>query len=254
MSGADEIFFRYSYDDQRGKPSAPNLSMDEIDTLFGPKAYAANQLPAPDWVRQHKIPGEVTSAVSIHQTGGDSSNRELRVEGRSGGRIGYWHKPVDPDASWSFEATDAGLTADLLDNRPGDHSDETLAAPSGIDYGYADPAQWTLDTTDFDYAASPAPLRLCAGGACVDLRLHLVDGLRLLRAADGLTGAPREYLAAIEVPQSVLDELPGQPPALAAAIQTLTGTARFREFKATATLGVLTLQLPGGPIVLRRTR
>ncbi|MEV0465507.1 hypothetical protein AB0I30_10250 [Nocardia tengchongensis] len=96
-------------------------------------------------MRQPKIPGEITSAVSIHQTGGDSSDRELRVEGRSGGRTGYWHKPVDPDASSSFKATGAGLTADLLDNRPGDDSDETLAAPSGIDYGYADPAQrWPL--------------------------------------------------------------------------------------------------------------
>lgn len=254
MSGADNVFFRYSYLNQRGKPSAPNLSLAEIDNLFGPKSYAANQLPAPEWVRQPKIPGEITSAVSIHQTGGDSPDRELRVEGRSGGRTGYWHKPVDPDASWSFEATGAALSGEPLDNRPGDHSDETLAAPSGMDYGYTDPAQWSVSTTDFDYAASPAPLRVCAGDACVELRLHLIDSLRLLRAADGLTATPREYLAAIEVPQAVLDGLAGQPPGLAAAVQTLTGTTGLREFKATATLGELTLQLPGGPLVLRRTR
>ncbi|MEC3952530.1 hypothetical protein VMT65_05755 [Nocardia sp. CDC153] len=253
ISGADNVFFRYSYGDQRGKPVAPNVNMAVLDNLVGPHDYAAYQLPAPDWVRQPKIPGEITSAISIHQTGGDTADRELRVEGRSGGRNGYWHKPIDPAASWRFEATDTDLTADTIDNPAGDHSDETLAPPSGIDYTYTDPAQWTLRVNDFDYAASPAPLTLCAGDDCVDLRLRLVDSLRTFRAADGLTGTPREYLGAIEVPQEVLDALPGKPTALATAIGTLTGTTTLRELEASATLGDLTLQLPTGPLVLRRT-
>src|SRR5207249_2829362 len=106
----------------------------------------------------------------IHQTGGDTTDRELRVQGRDGGRNGYWHKPIDPGAGWDFEPTGAPLSADLLDNPSGDHSDDTLAAPSGIDYAYADPARWTLQVSDFDYAASPVPLRLCVENTCVDLQ------------------------------------------------------------------------------------
>jgi hypothetical protein len=44
-SGPDSIFFRYSWDDQSDKPSAPNLVVETLD-----RSTAAIQLPAPDWV------------------------------------------------------------------------------------------------------------------------------------------------------------------------------------------------------------
>ncbi|MVU76859.1 hypothetical protein GPX89_06310 [Nocardia sp. ET3-3] len=44
------------------------------------------------------------------------------------------------------------------------------------------------------------------------------------------------------------------PESARSAHRTLTGTATLRELEVTATVGELTLQLPDGPIVLRRTR
>ncbi|WP_278265886.1 hypothetical protein [Nocardia sp. AG03] len=77
ISGADKVFFRYSYDDQRGLPEAPDMLAERIDAR-----YAAIQLPAPGWVRQPKIPGEITDRLSIHRTGpgSDATPGGLRAE------------------------------------------------------------------------------------------------------------------------------------------------------------------------------
>src|SRR6185436_15591145 len=68
MSGADSVFLKYSYEDQRGKPSP------------------AIQLPPVDWIRQPRIRGRVRDAISIHKTGPGSNSRVLRVAGNGG----YW--------------------------------------------------------------------------------------------------------------------------------------------------------------------
>lgn len=99
ISGADTVFFRYSYEDQRGLPEAPDMLAERVDGR-----YAAIQLPAPDWVRQPKVPGEITDRISVHKTGPGSTARELRVEGRSDGRTGYWTKRLT-DESWAFVPT-----------------------------------------------------------------------------------------------------------------------------------------------------
>ncbi|MFC9996658.1 hypothetical protein [Nocardia sp. NPDC127526] len=133
----------------------------------------------------------------------------------------------------------------------GDYTAETLAAPTGLNYAYTDPSGWTLETRDFDYAASPAPLRLCAENACLDLNLELVDGLRSFRTPDGLT-APRTYTGAITILQETLDSLATAPAPLVRAIRLLTDTTPLREITATASLGDLTIHLPTGPLALRR--
>ncbi|MDJ0106803.1 hypothetical protein QM646_10325, partial [Rhodococcus erythropolis] len=102
-SGSDSIFFRYSWEDQSDKPSAPNLVAETLD-----RSTAAIQLPAPDWVHQPKIPGEVTSAISVHSLGPGPNRRELRVEGRRGAESGFWHKDLVGDA-WEFTPTGASL-------------------------------------------------------------------------------------------------------------------------------------------------
>lgn len=90
ISGADKVFFRYSYEDQRDLPEAPDMLSERIDPR-----YAAIQLPAPDWVAQPKVPGEITDRISVHRTGPGSTARELRVEGGDGGRTGLWRKAFD---------------------------------------------------------------------------------------------------------------------------------------------------------------
>src|ERR1700754_2744719 len=64
ISGHDPVFFQYAYDNQRGRGDGAPI-----------------QLPAEPWKRQPKIPGTITSQISIHKVGRDSVHRILRVEG-----------------------------------------------------------------------------------------------------------------------------------------------------------------------------
>ncbi|MFE6860172.1 hypothetical protein [Nocardia sp. NPDC057668] len=252
ISGADTVFFSYSYEDQTAHDSAPNnfegefARFQQLRPFFA--QYANIQLPPPGWIRQPKIPGDITAAISIHQTGGRSFQRELRVEGRDGGRTGYWHKPIDPAAGWEFTATDRELVAETLDNRPADMSAATLAPPSGLDYGYRDPAGWTLTTRDFDYAADQVPLRLCAAdGACADLTAHLASTPRLSWQPEGLSETPREYHGFVVIDQDEWDALDGRSPRLRSLVQEFTGTGRFRNALMSATASALRLHTDEGP-------
>ena len=82
LSGHDEFFLKYSYDDQRGKGDSAPI-----------------QLPPAPWVMQPKIPGKITSAISVEKTGVDAVHRILRVEGRRGTHTGYWERDVASPAA-----------------------------------------------------------------------------------------------------------------------------------------------------------
>ncbi|MEU2043370.1 hypothetical protein [Nocardia niwae] len=206
ISGADKVFFRYSYHDQRGLPEAPDMLAERTDDR-----YAAIQLPAPDWVRQPKIPGLITDRISIHKTGPGSSARELRVEGRVGGRNGFWTKQLI-DESWRFVPTDHPLVGRVLENSPADRSLDTLAAPSPYDYKSVSTQGWSAQVRAFDAAVTPTPLRIEFGdGATLDLILHTVDGLRQTPQLPGISGQPRHFDGTIEVPSQLLGDLDAQP-------------------------------------------
>ncbi|MEU8895644.1 hypothetical protein AB0C65_07290 [Nocardia sp. NPDC048505] len=251
ISGADTVFFTYSYEDQSAVDSAPTNFEGEFArfAFLRPffREYADIQLPPPDWVPQPKIPGEITSTLSIHQTGGDSFDRELRVEGRDGDRTGFWHKPIDPNAEWAFTATDVAYTGEVLDNRPADMTQATLAPPTGVDFTYRDPAGWTLTTRDFDYAADRVPVRLCAAdGACVDLTLYLASSPRLGWQPEGLSETARDYHGFVVVAQGEWDALDRRSPRLRPIVEQFTGTGRFRNAIVSATTTHLRLHTDEG--------
>ncbi|MFD6221113.1 hypothetical protein [Nocardia asteroides] len=202
-------------------------------------------------MRQPKVPGEITSTISIHTTGGRSEQRELRVEGRDGGRTGFWHKPVDT-GDWSFTADDRPLSADLLDNRPGDTSALTMVGPTGVHYDYRDPAGWSLRLRDYDYADDVMPMRLCAAdGACADLSLFLAGTPRFGWQPEGLSDTPRTYHGLLQVPESEWNAL---SPALRAVAEGLTGPDRAANVMATSNTAEFTLRTTEGfQAVLRRS-
>src|SRR5699024_2233366 len=108
IAGANHIPGRYTWQEQGDLPAAPN----QLAERFDPQ-YAAISLPAPDWVHQPKIPGEITSRISISVSGPAVEDRELRVEGRNDGATGYWHKGLS-DSEWAFTATGSPLGAPVL--------------------------------------------------------------------------------------------------------------------------------------------
>ncbi|MEV6064392.1 hypothetical protein AB0L62_30720 [Nocardia asteroides] len=222
ISGADTVFFRYSYQDQRGLPEAPDMLAERVDSR-----YAAIQLPAPDWVAQPKVPGEITDRLSIHRTGPGSAARELRVEGRDGGRTGFWRKSLT-DPAWTFVATGQPLTGAALENSPADRSQDTLGPVSPYDYRGTAPQGWTATIRAFDPAASPTALRVeFPDGATVDLVLHTVDGLRQTPQQPGLTAQPRVFDGTVEVPARLLDTLDAQPVAVRDFVRNTLGGNRF---------------------------
>lgn len=185
ISGMDPVFFRYSYDDQRGRG-----------------AGAPIQLPAEPWRRQPKVPGEITDAISVHKVGTGGEHRILRVEGRRDGRTGYWERDTaDPAAApWRFHVTGLPLRGRPLDNPPGDSSTRDL--------GPSEDERWTMrgpgveaTLEDFNVYCSPATLRIREGGHQRTVTLHHLDGLRQQVRGRGIDDTPREQFGAIEGPR-----------------------------------------------------
>ena len=170
ISGHDPVFFQYSYEDQRGKGDGSPI-----------------QLPAERWTEQPKIPGKITSAISIHKVEAGSIHRILRVEGKRRGATGYWERDVaDARAKgWAFHRTGLPLTAKRLRNPRRDTSKRRLGRSENRRYG---------DLLNFNVYCSPARIRKDGRR----LKLHHVDGLRQQARGRGLDDAPRTQYGAVE--------------------------------------------------------
>jgi hypothetical protein len=188
ISGHDPVFFSYSYEDQRGKGDGAPI-----------------QLPPARWVRHPKIPGRITSAISIHKVGTAAVHRTMRVEGLDGaGRTGYWEKDVT-ERAWKFHRTDRPLAARRLNNPRGNTSKRGLGKPEDRRYRL-NTADLRAELTNFNVYCSPARLRIRPKGArkSLQLVLHNVDGLRQQPRGRGLDDVPREQYGQIEVPPKLL--------------------------------------------------
>ena len=191
ISGHDPLFFSYSYEDQRGKGDGAPI-----------------QLPAAGWVRQPKIPGRITSAISIHKVGTAAVHRTLRVEGLDAQRhTGYWEKDVTERAAsaWRFHRTDRPLSAKRLHNPRADTSKRGLGRPEDRRY-VLKAADFRAELANFNAYCTPAKLRIRPKGArkWLGLILHNVDALRQQPRARGLDGTPREQYGQVEVPARLL--------------------------------------------------
>jgi len=240
-AGSDSVFFRYSWDSQDGKPTAPNLFAEYLN-----RDYAAIRLPAQDWVRQPKIPGEITSAISVHSTGVGPGARELRVAGRSDGSTGFWHKDLNAPV-WEFTATGADLPGTPLENSSQDRSAETLAPPApwnlsaslpardtlvdgqflldvGLPYSVVDPrlldqaglqagpSGYRLSIDHFDPVATTRDATVTApDGTRIPVIVHTADGLRFAPRGAGLDSQPRHLVGAVEIPQDAFDSRGADP-------------------------------------------
>jgi hypothetical protein len=228
ISGSDPIFFSYSYRPQRkGDPKA------------------RIQLPSPPWVHQPKVPGRITSAISVEKTGVGAVHRILRVEGLDRrGRTGYWQKDVTAMArsAWRFHRTGLPLRGGRLPNPPGDTS--RAGQGRAADLSFAGRAgALRVAVPDFNVHCTPATLAIrAAGGRSVRLRLHSVDGLRQVPRATGLDASPREQYGAIEVPPSLRARLGAQPAAVRALVRHTLHGRRFTEVRLEVTAGALRIK------------
>ncbi|MDP3857024.1 MAG: hypothetical protein Q8Q73_04585 [Stagnimonas sp.] len=220
VSGANTVFFDYSWQDQDGV-AAP---------LF--------QLPAPDWIAHSAIPGRHTNRLSLRKLPPDTRHRILRVEGwDAGGRSGYWQKDLG-ESRWQFVITGETIQGTELPlPGPSRYQPEDARYSGSID-GHA------AEVSDFNPYCSPARLRIDIDGQPLELILHSTDGLRQERRARGLDSNPHLYRSAVEVPRAIWTQLSAQPPAVQSFISTHFGSQRFLTGPLSATPGKLSIQMP----------
>ncbi|MDX6668812.1 MAG: hypothetical protein QOK04_2192 [Solirubrobacteraceae bacterium] len=225
LSGLDNLFFRYSYEDQRGQPNP------------------AIQLPPAQWIQHPKIPGRITDHISIEKIGTGAVHRVMRVEGLDAhGRTGFWQKDVTElgEGAWRFTATGAPLLGTPISNPPEDASALKLGPGEDARYVHDGPG-WTAEIPDFHPSCDPDTLRVHFGpGHFVDLVLHVVDQIRTAPRARGLDDQPRTYTATIEVPATARAD-----PEARAFVDRELGGRRFTTTDLSATRGAVGLGGPG---------
>jgi hypothetical protein len=240
LSGDDSLFFKYSYEDQRG------LSNPVI------------QLPGFDWLQQPKIPGTITDNISIHKVGVDMDHRILRVEGEDAdGHSGYWEKDYhDMDtADWKFTRTDQPLRGTVLDNRPYDSSLDD-AGPSE-DAGYqrnmsqlaaiaqhphvTGDSDWAGELPDFNFYCPPDVLRIWfSPNESLDLILHTTDVIRQTPSVRGFSLIPRLFDGDIEIPADTFAHLATLPAKSQEFIQHYLKGKRFTDITLSGVTGQIT--------------
>lgn len=196
VAGSNFIPFRYSWQQQDPVRTTDNQLVHRVDP-----GTPAVSLPAAGWRHQPKIPGEVTSRISVIDTGTAMEDKELRVEGRADGRTGFWHKPLE-SGDWAFTATDSPLAQPVLAGAdPGrDQSTVDLAAPSGLTFEGPLPGGWTARTVEFDWAQTSHAVTLTApSGREFEVALHTTDALRQLPRGRGLDDNPRQLEGALDL-------------------------------------------------------
>ncbi|GAB04620.1 hypothetical protein M2359_000078 [Gordonia amarae] len=239
LAGSNEIPGRYTWQLQRrDKPSAP----DQLQERFNP-AFAAISLPAQEWQHVPKIPGEVTSRISISVSGPRMEDRELRVEGRKNGRTGFWHKGLS-ETSWRFTDTGGALADPILtDANPAvDQSRSTLVAPTGITFAGRLPGGWRARTDDFDWAQTSHTVTLTGpSGTTYRVTMHTTDGLRLIPRGPGLDNNPRTLAGALDVRSAQ----PDRSPELAGFVRTTLSGRQIFEISVQLTRSRLTVSPAG---------
>jgi hypothetical protein len=184
LSGHDAVFFRYSYENQRGHGDGSPI-----------------QLPAEPWTEQPKIRGRITDRISVSKAGAGAIHAILRVEGTRLGRTGYWERDIaSPRAEgWRFHPTGGALVGRRLRNLRADSSARGLGPGEDMRFELRSGAvQASLE--NFNVYCSPARLTVRDGRSVERMLLHTVDGLRQQARARGLDHDPRVQYGAIEYP------------------------------------------------------
>ncbi|MGE5423139.1 MAG: hypothetical protein ACM3QW_07730, partial [Ignavibacteriales bacterium] len=211
IGGADGLFFRYSYEDQRGK------------------LFPAIQLPSFDWTMQPKINGRITDKISIHKKGKNCIHRILRVEGLDAeGNTGFYERDVADSNGWTFLRTDLPLEGKLLDNKPYDSSNETLGpcedqyysrnmnnldtlSPEIPSWKLIGNSDWAGELLNFACYNTPTALRIHLDkDHSFDLILHTTESIRQTPRERGLNSEPRYVTGTIEIPKEIIDNLDKQ--------------------------------------------
>lgn len=225
IAGDDALFFSYSYANQR-RAADPVI-----------------QLPSPPWVHQPKVPGRITSAISVEKVGRGAIHRVLRVEGLDArGHTGYWQKDTTRlnARAWRFHRTGLPLSGRPLPNPRGDTSARGLAPSADRRYLRPRSGGWSGEIANFNLVCSPARLTVRpAGGPPLSLILHTTDGIRLEPRSPYLDSNPWSLQATIEVPARTWARRARLPAPSRLFLRRVLGGHRYTDTRAAATKGAI---------------
>jgi len=226
--GCDPMFFKYTY-----IPYTSDLPGTNYFSNLNEWA-----LPAEDWFCQPRIPLYGKAAVSRHitilQNGHGNSARELRVAGlNDAGETGYWSKQIFDDV-WKFIGVplffdkDAVLvTSESFDiNREGERgksmdrefsgfrwnvSSEKNSAKTSYGNVYEIENEWEYRIGNFNILEGDCDFYIDWQQETCVMKLHPLEMWTYVKRdyLPGRTGAPKIFLATLDIPQKAFDSLSG---------------------------------------------
>ncbi|MBN2737047.1 MAG: hypothetical protein JXR70_08715 [Spirochaetales bacterium] len=188
-------FFTYTYD---------NYKVDDYNKIYD--LEIPRRLPHEDWVMQNKIPGELTSKITVISTGPGQINRKLRVQGRLSGNTGYFEKMIG-DTNWNFVQTDEYITeSDFISNNPADMSESDLGPSKEYIYKGILSNAVAITIDEFNFYSSPAKITFTSGSDSLQIPLHHNPYYRVF-AQEGLGNVtPMRLNGAIKLPQTGVEQ------------------------------------------------
>ncbi len=194
ISGADALFFNYTYDPQRGRGPKKDPSI-----LSG--FTSVRVIPTKDWIKQPKIPGVITDRISIYRIGAGTINHLLRVEGKNGGVNGFWQRETRSNLPWTFIPTGDPLEGKIIANSPDDKTMDSLGIDMSSYFQFQNKDGTILEIPNFNVHCSSSDLILkFPKGDFLKLKLFTHHGIRFLKKPAGLSGQDLNLKGAIELP------------------------------------------------------
>lgn len=204
-----------------------------------PMFLDVRSLPPEAWRRQPPVPeGQLTSVITVLQSGEGNAARELRVQGTNGsGATGYWSKAVG-DAGWRFRPTGQPIEQPFLDPAaPPEATESTdercegvaelarparpLGATRAARFGDGPPARVPAVLSGFNVGWDPARINVPAGSSAY-LTLHLRPWSSPVKR-----GVTVRLLGMLELPQPDVAAAAAEVEALA-QLKELLGGRRHR--------------------------
>jgi hypothetical protein len=234
ISGADNLFFRYTYDPSRGKaPKKPNLLSGFVSVRV---------IPTEGWKKQPKIPGTITDKISIYRKGEGVINHLLRVEGQNGGVNGFWERETRGNDPWRFIPTGLPLEGRILANSSNDQTMDSLGLDMSHSFSLVQKDGTILELPNFNPHCSTSDLiAKFPSGETLKLKLHTHQKIRFLKRQAGLTTKDLPMAGAIEIPPKT------QNLSIAAQdfLKSKFKNQRFSEVSINANLWGLEMKLKG---------
>jgi len=214
LSGHNSVYYAYAYDQKKQK-----------------KRMAPRALPLPGWKRQPKIKGYITDTITVFKSGEGATDRELRVEGKNEeGTTGYWYKDVAAK-NWKFRVKEHKLFGKEIKNLPYDSSMFGLAPSSSKRYQTDKNQDLQLTLLDYHPYCSPSHLLVQSGDESFVFILHARGTFRIKPRPRGLTDNILDQNGAIQIPDSIFNNLDNQPKGLREFIRKYLKDKQWTKIK-----------------------